>query len=68
MEFPEGEDVLRVRAVGYQFNWDVQYPGTDGYLGDVDPELIPAFEAQFGVSPLQMPHSALGCGVTISNV
>ncbi len=40
-EFPEGEDVLRIRAVGYQFNWDFQYPGADGYLGDVDPELIP---------------------------
>ena len=50
-EFPQGEEVLRVRAVGRQFSWAFQYPGADNELGDVDPELVPADPDKVGIDP-----------------
>ena len=50
-EFPQDEDVLRIRAVGRQFSWSFQYPGADKELGDVDPELIPADPNKVGIDP-----------------
>ncbi|MGI8605265.1 MAG: cytochrome c oxidase subunit II [Verrucomicrobiales bacterium] len=43
-EFPPGEDVLKVRAVGEQFRWIFHYAGEDGKFGRVDPELMSATE------------------------
>ena len=39
-EFPTGDDVVRVRAVGEQFKWTMHYPGPDGTFGMTKPELI----------------------------
>ena len=39
-EYPEGPDVVRVRAVGEQFKWTMHYPGNDGKFGLIDPFLI----------------------------
>lgn len=33
-EAPEGPELLEI--MGYQFAWDVRYPGADGQLGDYD--------------------------------
>src|SRR5271156_5106137 len=32
-QFPTGPDVTIVRAVGQQFQWDIQYTGADGKFG-----------------------------------
>lgn len=39
-DYPTGEDVLKVRAVGHKFAWNFVYPGRDGVLGRVDPYLV----------------------------
>ena len=39
-EYPEGPDVVRVRAVGEQFKWTMHYPGADGKFGLTDAYLI----------------------------
>jgi cytochrome c oxidase subunit II len=31
-----GEDYLEIEATGYQFAWDIRYPGNDGVLGTKD--------------------------------
>lgn len=35
-EFPTGEDVVKVRAVGEQFRWTFHYAGPDGQMGLID--------------------------------
>lgn len=35
-----GEDVIEIEAAGYQFAWDLRYPGADGKLGTRDYTLI----------------------------
>ena len=37
-----GVDYLEIEATGYQFGWDVRYPGADGYIGTKDFRLINA--------------------------
>lgn len=37
--FPVGPDVVRVRAVAYQFGWAFHYPGPDGKFGRVSTDL-----------------------------
>ena len=37
-----GVDYLEIEATGYQFGWDVRYPGADGYIGTKDFRLIDA--------------------------
>ncbi len=32
----EGEDYMEIEATGFQFNWNVRYPGRDGKLGERD--------------------------------
>ncbi|CAN5197687.1 hypothetical protein BH23VER1_BH23VER1_31420 [soil metagenome] len=39
-DFPVGNDVVRLRAVGEQFAWHFHYPGQDGVFGRVDKFLI----------------------------
>lgn len=36
-EYPTGPDVVKIRAVGYQFGWLFHYPGEDGLFGKTDP-------------------------------
>lgn len=36
----EGEDYLEIEATGYQFGWEIRYPGADGLLGTKDFRLI----------------------------
>jgi cytochrome c oxidase subunit II len=38
-DFPTGENVVRIRAVGEQFRWWFHYCGPDGKFGRVDPQL-----------------------------
>jgi len=35
-----GEDYIEIEATGYQFAWDLRYPGPDGKLGKKDYKLI----------------------------
>lgn len=35
-----GEEVMEIEAAGYQFAWDLRYPGPDGMLGTRDFRLI----------------------------
>ncbi len=35
-----GEEVMEIEAAGYQFAWDLRYPGADGKLGTRDFRLI----------------------------
>jgi cytochrome c oxidase subunit 2 len=35
-----GEDFIEIEATGYQFAWDIRYPGADGKLGTKDFRLI----------------------------
>ncbi|MEM1157587.1 MAG: cytochrome c oxidase subunit II [Verrucomicrobiota bacterium] len=37
---PEGENVLKVHAIAYQFGWFFHYPGEDGVLGRKNPIFI----------------------------
>jgi len=39
-QFPTGPDVTHVRAVGQQFQWDLQYSGPDGKFGHRDIKLV----------------------------
>jgi len=39
-QFPAGEDVLRIRAIGEKFAWTFHYPGEDGVLGHCNPHLV----------------------------
>jgi len=50
-QFPTGPDVVKVRAVGYQFGWVMHYPGPDGLFGQVNPRHydLATAEAQAGV-------------------
>lgn len=41
-QFPQGEEVVRVRAVGEQFRWLFHYPGPDGKFGRVSGDLVTA--------------------------
>ncbi|GLR19700.1 OmpA family protein [Portibacter lacus] len=34
------EDVIEIEATGYQFAWDIRYPGPDGKIGTKDYQLI----------------------------
>lgn len=36
----EGEDYIEIEATGYQFAWELRYPGEDGLLGTRDFKLI----------------------------
>lgn len=36
----EDDQYLEIEATGYQFAWDIRYPGTDGKLGNKDFRLI----------------------------
>ncbi len=45
---PEGS--LPVDIVGYQFGWDIRYPGEDGQLGKVDTSLY-SMDNKFGLVP-----------------
>lgn len=38
----EGEDYIEIEATGYQFGWEIRYPGPDGLLGKKDYRLITA--------------------------
>lgn len=38
----EDEDYMEIEATGYQFAWDIRYPGADGVLGARDYKLITA--------------------------
>ena len=55
-DYPEGPDVVRVRAVGEQFKWTMHYPGADGKFGLVDPFLISS-DNPLGIDP-EDPNSA----------
>lgn len=49
-DYPDGPDVVKVRAVGEQFKWTMHYPGPDGKFGLTDPYL--AFgENSLGIDP-----------------
>jgi cytochrome c oxidase subunit II len=39
-QFPTGPDVTHLRAVGQQFQWDLQYSGPDGKLGHREMSLV----------------------------
>jgi len=39
-EYPTGDDVVKVRAVGEQFAWTMHYAGVDGLFGATNPRLI----------------------------
>lgn len=41
-------DSVKVDIVGYQFGWDMRYPGADGKLGKVDTKLY-SMENKFGI-------------------
>lgn len=41
------EEVIEIEATGYQFAWDIRYPGPDGLLGEKDYTLI-----KQGLNPL----------------
>jgi cytochrome c oxidase subunit 2 len=41
-QFPTGKDVVHLRAVGQQFQWDFQYSGPDGKLGHRKLDLVSA--------------------------
>ncbi len=43
------EDVIEIEATGYQFAWDIRYPGPDGKIGTKDYTLIDP-----GANPLGM--------------
>jgi len=36
----QGDDPVRVRAIGYQFAWNYHYPGEDGKFGRIDRRLV----------------------------
>ena len=38
--YPEGPEVVKVRAVAEQYKWTLHYPGPDGKFGMTDPFLI----------------------------
>jgi len=38
----EGEDYIEIEATGFQFGWEIRYPGPDGLLGTKDFRLITA--------------------------
>jgi cytochrome c oxidase subunit 2 len=39
-QFPTGPDVIHLRAVGQQFQWNFQYTGSDGKFGARNPDLV----------------------------
>ena len=39
-DIEEGEDHIEIEATGYQFAWDIRYPGADGKLGAKNFRLI----------------------------
>jgi cytochrome c oxidase subunit II len=53
---PPPPDAVQVEVVGAQFQWDMRYPGPDGVLGRVRPELI-SLENPLGIDPAD-PASA----------
>lgn len=46
-DVPADEKVIEIEATGYQFAWDIRYPGPDGVLGKRDYTLI-----RQGINPL----------------
>lgn len=52
-EFPTGPEVVKVRAVGYQFGWLMHYPGPDGKFGRTSPDFYGTADArqQAGMDP-----------------
>ena len=44
-QFPTGPDVTHVRAVGQQFQWDLQYTGADGKFGRRELSMVTASNA-----------------------
>lgn len=48
---PAGPDVIRIRCVAEQFAWNFQYPGKDGKLGRLRPELINKESNPMGLDP-----------------
>ncbi|MCE0522300.1 MAG: hypothetical protein LV480_05250 [Methylacidiphilales bacterium] len=49
-QFPTGPDVIHLRAVGQQFQWDFQYSGPDGKFGRREIKLISPSN-QLGLDP-----------------
>lgn len=43
-------DALQINVSGYQFAWDLRYPGADGKLGQIDVSKI-STENKFGIVP-----------------
>jgi len=39
-DFPSESEAVRVRVVGEQFSWNIQYPGADGVFGRTDIKLV----------------------------
>jgi len=39
-DISEGDDYLEIEATGYQFGWEIRYPGADGLIGTKDYRLI----------------------------
>ncbi len=40
LEFPTGQDVVKLRAVGEKFSWNFQYSGADSTLGRMELKLV----------------------------
>ncbi len=45
-EFPTGPDVVKVRAIAYQYGWLMHYPGPDGQFGRTHPDFYGTSTAQ----------------------
>ncbi len=41
-QYPTGANVLKLRAVAEKFNWNFQYPGLDGVLGNIELKKVDA--------------------------
>jgi cytochrome c oxidase subunit 2 len=39
-DIKDGEDYIEIEATGYQFGWEIRYPGADGMLGAKNYKLI----------------------------
>ena len=52
---PAPADALNVEIVGYQFAWDMRYPGTSGVLARSDVRKI-SLDNKFGIDPTD-PHA-----------
>ncbi len=50
-QFPTGPEVIHLRAVGQQYQWNFQYSGPDGKFGRRDPKLVSP------TNPLGLDHN-----------